>query len=399
MTLNSLLDTDYYTFTQMQVVLHRYPSVNVKYSFKWRNFDKMKFSISMSDFLNKLNLELDHLCTLRFEEMELRYFESRTYFTQDLIDFLRLFKLNRKYINARVKKGCLFIDIEGPWLHTIPFEVPVLAIVSQLYTENNDVSVVESSAEAARLLNEKLDMLEETLDTNEDFQFADFGTRRRMSLAFQEEMIRTILSRKSSKYFIGSSNVMLALKYGIKVIGTMSHQLLQAHQQLGPRLIDSQKAALQSWADEYRGELGIALSDVIGFDAFLKDFDRYFALLFDGCRHDSGDPSVWCTKLIKHYRGLRIDPKTKYAVFSDGLNFQTAIHLFRTFHSRINTSFGIGTYLTNDCGFIAPQIVIKMVECNGGPVAKVSDSVGKGMCEDPEFEKYLQNVIATKLSR
>ena len=173
----------------------------------------------------------------------------------------------------------------------------------------------------------------------------------------------------------------------------MAHEFVQAHQQLGPRLIDSQKVALQSWADEYRGELGIALSDTMGFDKFLKDFDRFFSLLFDGCRQDSGNPVQWADKLIAHYKGMRIDPRSKTAIFSDGLTFKTAVDLFNRFHRQISTSFGIGTYLTNDCGFIAPQIVIKMVECNWKPVAKVSDSEDKGMCEDSEFLKYLKKVI------
>jgi nicotinate phosphoribosyltransferase len=190
----------------------------------------------------------------------------------------------------------------------------------------------------------------------------------------------------------------MAKELGLKVIGTMAHEYLQAHQQLGPRLVDSQKAALQAWANEYRGELGIALSDVLGFRAFLKDFDRYFALLFDGCRHDSGDPIWWGEELIAHYNKLRIDPKTKSAVFSDGLTFETAVDIFRRFHSRINTGFGIGTYLTNDIGLVAPQIVIKMTYCNGKPVAKVSDSPGKGMCEDAGFLTYLHQVVEEKVN-
>ena len=150
----------------------------------------------------------------------------------------------------------------------------------------------------------------------------------------------------------------------------MAHEFVQAHQQLGPRLIDSQKVALQVWADEYRGELGIALSDTMGFDKFLKDFDRFFSLLFDGCRQDSGSPVRWAEKLISHYKRMRIDPRFKTAIFSDGLTFRTAVDLFKRFQSQISTSFGIGTYLTNDCGFIAPQIVIKMVECNREPLLR-----------------------------
>ena len=178
----------------------------------------------------------------------------------------------------------------------------------------------------------------------------------------------------------------------------MAHLWFQIHQQLTYRLIDSQKAALQAWADEYRGELGIALSDTLGYKTFLCDFDRYFALLFDGCRHDSGNPIRWCEDLIAHYRKLRIDAKTKTAVFSDGLTFEVAVDLFLKFHNSINTAFGIGTYLTNDCGFIAPQIVIKNTETNGKPTAKISDSPGKGMCMDDDFEAYLMKVVEEKIN-
>ena len=131
----------------------------------------------------------------------------------------------------------------------------------------------------------------------------------------------------------------------------------------------------------------------MGFDKFLKDFDRFFSLLFNGCRQDSGDPIAWTEKLIAHYKKMRIDPKSKSAIYSDGLTFESAVDLFKRFNNQIQTSFGIGTDLTNDCGFVAPQVVIKMVECNRNPVAKVSDSKEKGMCEDPEFLDYLHKVI------
>jgi len=172
----------------------------------------------------------------------------------------------------------------------------------------------------------------------------------------------------------------------------MSHEWLQGHQQLGSRFADSQKAALESWAHEYRGDLGIAVSDIFGFKAFLKDFDLYFAKLFDGCRHDSGDSVSWCVKLIEHYDKQGIDPLTKSAVFTDSLNFEKSVELHQTFYEMINMSFGIGTFLTNDMGFEPPDIVIKMIECNGQPVAKICDSDGKGMCEDPEFVAYLKKV-------
>jgi len=391
--IKSLLDTDFYKFTMMQAVLHNYPGAMVRYEFKWRNWDQMQLRISAKDFVARLKKHLDTLCELRFTPDQLNYMAGIEFFTPDFIEFLHMFQLNRSYIRCRVdESGEPKITVEGPWLSTILFEVPVLATVSELYTENGPSMGAEWQMEGRKRREAKFKMLEAGLHRDMAFGFADFGTRRRASQAFHEETLAYTIENYG-KYLTGTSNVHLAMKYGITPIGTMAHEWLQAHQQLGARLVDSQSAALQTWSNEYRGELGIALSDCLGFDMFLKDFDRYFALLFDGCRHDSGDPIWWGNKLINHYKSLRIDPMTKSAVFSDGLNFELAIELFKRFHTSIRTGFGIGTYYTNDCGFIAPQIVMKIVECNGKPTAKISDSAGKGMCEDASFEAYLRKII------
>jgi nicotinate phosphoribosyltransferase len=195
-----------------------------------------------------------------------------------------------------------------------------------------------------------------------------------------------------TRYIKATSNIHFAMEYGLTPSGTMAHEYICAHQQLG-RVEDSQKAAFQSWSDVYRGDLGIALSDTVGFNAFIRDFDLYFAKLFDGARHDSGCPYHWCETLIKHYNHLGIDPKSKVAVFSDGLTFPIAVDLFKKFSSEIKTSYGIGTNFTNDLGVTPQQIVMKMTECNGRPVAKVSDSSGKAMCLDPKFEEYVKGIF------
>jgi nicotinate phosphoribosyltransferase len=284
------------------------------------------------------------------------------------------------------------------------FEVPVLAIVSQLYTDSNHTYRFNWLKKGREKLNDKLAYIDKNVNRDLPFQFIEFGTRRRANVDWHSEML-DILIEWNSKYppnypsrLIGTSNVMFATKKGIDPRGTMAHLWFQIHQQLC-RLEDSQRRALQVWAEEYRGELGIALSDTLGFDAFLCDFDRYFAMLNDGCRHDSGDPITWANKLIKHYEDLKIDPLTKQAVFSDGLTFEIAVSLFLEFYTRIKPSFGIGTYLTNDCGFEAPQIVIKNTEVNGRPTAKISDSPGKGMCKDKDFENYLKKIIRMRMSR
>lgn len=400
--IKSLLDTDFYIFTMMQAIFHRYTNVDTKFEFKWRNWDKMSMNISLSDFVGRLKKRLDVLCELRMQKDEIEFINTIPFLKPDFVEYLRLFQLNRKYIHPYFtsdKDGheTLCIDIAGPLLNVIPFEVPTLAIVSQLYTENCGEMSFNWIKEGRARLHEKLNYLDAHIHKGMPFGFADFGTRRRAHIDWHRELIDIILDR-CPQYLTGTSNVMLAKEKGIKYIGTMAHLWFQIHQQLTHRLIDSQQAALQAWADEYRGELGIALSDTLGFKTFLCDFDRYFALLFDGCRQDSGNPWNWGEELIAHYEKLRIDPRTKSAVFSDGLTFETAVNLFMQFNNRIKTGFGIGTYLTNDCGFLAPQIVIKNVETNGKPTAKIADTDGKGMCLDDDFRVYLMKVIKEKVN-
>jgi nicotinate phosphoribosyltransferase len=187
--------------------------------------------------------------------------------------------------------------------------------------------------------------------------------------------------------------VLLAKELGISPIGTMAHEFLQAFQALDVRLRNFQKAALEAWVQEYRGDLGIALTDVVGMDAFLRDFDLYFAKLFDGLRHDSGDPYEWGDKAFAHYRKLKIDTKTKMLTFSDGLNLEKAWLLHQYFKDRFQVSFGIGTNLTNDMGQTPLNIVLKLVECNGQSVAKISDSSGKTMSDNETFLAYLRQVF------
>ncbi|MDO4725486.1 MAG: nicotinate phosphoribosyltransferase, partial [Comamonadaceae bacterium] len=194
--------------------------------------------------------------------------------------------------------------------------------------------------------------------------------------------------------FKGTSNVRLAMELGIVPIGTMAHEYFQTYQALGVvQLRNFQKAALESWVQEYRGDLGIALTDTVGMDAFIRDFDLYFAKLFDGLRHDSGDPIVWGEKALAHYAQLRIDAHTKRLVFSDGLNVPEALRIYHHFADRTQCGFGIGTQLTNDMGLEPLSIVMKLTSANGQPVAKLSDSPGKLLCDDQTFLDYLRQVF------
>ena len=398
MIIQSLLDTDLYKFTMMQVVLHHFPGARVEYRFKCRNA-----GVNLARFANEIRAEVRSLCSLQFKEAELAYLRSLRFIKSDFVDFLGLFRLNEKYIEVLPQpSGEIEISIRGPWLHTILFEIPVLAIVNEVYFRNTQPQ--PDYAEGRRRLETKIGELQAA--GLEELKIADYGTRRRFSKQWHEEVLRTLAARlgavggASSTHapdalpqLAGSSNVLFAMKLGLIPLGTMAHEYLQACQALGPRLRDSQTYAFEMWAREYRGDLGITLSDVYGMDAFLRDYDLYFCKLFDGARHDSGDPFQWGERMIAHYVANRVDPRTKTLIFSDGLTMPRTIELYRQFRGRCQLAFGIGTNLTNDLGYEPLQIVIKMIRCNGQPVAKLSDTPSKNMCEDEKYLAYLRQVF------
>ncbi|WP_109126714.1 nicotinate phosphoribosyltransferase [Dyella sp. C11] len=387
MIVTSLLDTDLYKFSMMQVVLHHYPAAQVEYKFKCRNP-----GIDLVPYIDEITRELHGLCSLRFTPEELDYLRSWRFIKSDFVDFLGLFQLNAKYVEiypAQDGPGEIEIRIRGPWLHTILFEVPLLAIINEVYFRNTQPAL--DLSEGRRRLREKIALLRDT-EGYSDCKIADYGTRRRFSRAWHEEVVTT-LREGLGRQLAGTSNVWLAWKLGLTPLGTLAHEYLQAHQALGPRLRDSQVAALEAWAKEYRGDLGIALSDVYGLSAFLRDFDMYFCKLFDGTRHDSGDPFAWGERVLAHYRANRVDPRSKVLVFSDGLDIPKVMQLYEHFHGRCQLAFGVGTNLTNDVGPEPLQIVIKMIRCNGQPVAKISDTPGKNMCDDNAYVTYLRQVF------
>ncbi|WP_447740977.1 nicotinate phosphoribosyltransferase [Pseudomonas laurentiana] len=386
--IQNLLDTDFYKITMMQAVLHNYPNAEVEWEFRCRNGE------DLSPYLAEIRYQIEQLAEVTVTHDQLAYLEKVPFLKPDFIRFLSLFRFNLRYVQVGLDDaGQLAIRVRGPWLHVILYEIPLLAIISEVRNRYRYREVVIE--QVGERLYQKLDWLkaEASADELAGFQLADFGTRRRFSYRVQEEVVH-ILKHDFPGRFVGTSNVHLARELELKPLGTMAHEWFMAHQQLGPRLVDSQAAALECWVREYRGLLGIALTDCINMDAFLGDFDLYFAKLFDGLRHDSGDPLAWAEKAIAHYERLGIDPKSKTLIFSDGLDFAKALGLYRALHERINVSFGIGTRLTCDIPGVEPMnIVIKMTDCNGAPVAKISDSPGKTQCRDENFVAYMKHVF------
>jgi len=390
--IQSLLDTDLYKLTMQQIVYHQFSSANVEYEFRLRNYPKDTLVL----FRNDIAKEIDHLCTLSFADYELDYLRKLPYMTKEYIDFLRYFKLKREDIFVYLEDNEFKIFIQGSWLNTILFEVPVLAIVNEIYFKSKFGSVVNFDF---TILNKRLwDKVDYIKKYGKSLTFTDFGTRRRFSRLWQDRVV-DILSGFLPNNFIGTSNVYFARTRNIDPIGTMAHEYIQAMQGImhndRESLRYSQHYALFKWLEEYQHtSLCTALSDTLGMDAFLRDFDYDLARRYTGVRQDSGDPYEWCNKLLDHYERLGIDPKNKYAVFSDGLTPEKAIDINIAFSDQINCVFGIGTNLTNDNGVYEPmQIVIKMTKCNERPVAKIPDSPGKQMCNDEKYLAHLSSIF------
>lgn len=387
----SLLETDLYKFTMWQVMLHRHPQATAVYEFVCRNTP----AFPLTELKLQLERELDHLCQLRFQPDELTYLGSLRFIKPDFVEFLRLFQFQRRFIQISEEAGQLRIRASGPQIHVMGFEIFVLYIVSELYMRR--LLTPAAMAEGERQLQAVLTTLKSVPTLATPFEFFDFGLRRRASAAWQDHVVAT-LAREVPQYFKGTSNVYLAWKRGLVAIGTMAHEYLQSFQAYGGILRDFQKQALEDWVQEYRGDLGTALTDVITMDAFLQDFDLYFAKLFDGLRHDSGEPIPWGESAIAHYQKLKIPLTGKRLTFSDSLTVVKAIGLYAHFGDRIQTGAGIGTFLTNNLGITPLNLVMKLTQCNGKSVAKISDSPGKTLCKDEIFLAYLKNQFNVKAS-
>lgn len=390
--IRSLEENDAYKDSMRQVFLHKKAEAHAEYEFLCRNTPEFP----LAELKEDVERELDHLCSLMYSEEALEYKRGLRYMKSDYVDFLSLFRYQRRFINVTTDGPHLRIKATGPLVHVMGFEMHVMNIVSELYFRRFDQEAL--LAEGRKRLQAKIELLKDfrkevaEAPRKNPFEFFDFGLRRRFSAAWHDEVVTT-LAREVPDFFRGTSNVYLARKQNIVPIGTMAHEFLQSYQNGNVRLRDFQKQALEDWAMEYRGELGTALTDVIGMDAFLADFDKFLALLFEGVRHDSGDPVIWGEKAIAHYKTLRIDAGTKRLTWSDGLDLETSFSLYRHFADRVMTGFGIGTNLTNDMGVKPLNLVMKMVSCDGQPVAKLSDSPGKTMCKDEVFIAYLRKVF------
>ncbi|WP_159513783.1 MULTISPECIES: nicotinate phosphoribosyltransferase [Enterobacter] len=383
--LHTLLDTDAYKLHMQQAVFHHYYDVHVAAEFRCRGDDLLGI---YADAIREQVNAMQHL-TLQNEEYQ--WLSGLPFFKADYLSWLRDFRYKPEQVTVLNDNGKLDIRLEGPWREVIMWEVPLLAVISELaHRYRSPETGVEQAVAALENKLAAFSTLTEGLDMSR-FRLMDFGTRRRFSRDVQEAIVKRL---QQEPWFVGTSNYDLARRLSLTPMGTQAHEWFQAHQQISPDLANSQRAALAAWLEEYPNQLGIALTDCITMDAFLRDFGPEFAERYQGLRHDSGDPVEWGEKAIAHYEKLGIDPMSKVLVFSDNLDLAKAVDLYRHFSTRVNLSFGIGTRLTCDIPQVKPlNIVIKLVECNGKPVAKLSDSPGKTICHDKAFVRALRKAF------
>ena len=392
--IDSLLVNDQYKFNMAQVCLHQFPTYKTKWSFRCRS-ENVFFSREMVD---EIRAQIAHFCRLRFTEDELQWLKSSLpWLTDDFISHLEFWHPKMSEIEIRdTLDGCgLVIHAEGNWLNTMMYEIPILAIVNEVYFaltygpgEKNTIFRVKAKMKIDRLKNGLLDV----------GTFSEFGLRRRYSAAMQDWLVGTLAAEKTPG-FVGTSNVFLAKKYGVKPVGTMAHEFITCAGQGNPALNPAyaNRFALEAWTREYGVQNGIYLTDLLGDDVFLRDFNASYATLFSGLRHDSGDPIEWGERMLAHYRKLGIDPSVKTLLFSDSLDLEKAEAIRRHFEAQARVAFGIGTAWSCDLDVPALNIVMKVMRVNDYPACKLSNVPSKVMCEDPEYVHYLRRCINWRL--
>ncbi|MFW6312041.1 MAG: nicotinate phosphoribosyltransferase [Nanoarchaeota archaeon] len=395
MIIKSILDSDLYKFTMQQAVIKKFPDAKVRYKFINRNANISgksgeKFPSGFAEKLRREVKEMEKL-SLSFSEKEWMK-KACPFLDPTYLDFLEGYKYDSSEVGIIQNGGDLEISIEGYWYRTILWEVPLMALVSELYMSEQVVFMPRDDRE-------KRNKFKFRTFEMKNMSVADFGTRRRASYDIQEEFVKDAVQYSmNGKFFVGTSNVYLAYKNNIKPIGTHAHEWFMFHgAKYGFKMANH--LALENWVDVYRGDLGIALSDTFTTKAFFKVFDKKFAKLFDGVRHDSGDPIEFAIDVINHYKKLGINPLSKTIIFSDGLDVAKAEKISYFCKGKVGFSFGIGTNFTNDVGGIPLNIVIKMTEAKPYgdewiPTIKLSDSPGKHLGDKKMIEmcKYSLNL-------
>ncbi|WP_435639400.1 nicotinate phosphoribosyltransferase [Carnimonas bestiolae] len=382
----SMLDNDFYKFTMQNAVIKLFPRALARYALIDR--DNREYP---AGFAERLRSAVDAMAELALTSAECDFLEETCpYLDPTYRDFLQGFRYDPSEVTISQEGTSLSVEVEGLWYRTILWEIPLLALVSELYFESLD-EPRDSDEEVLARTRQKIEHYR-----NLGLKVAEFGTRRRYSFALHDKIV-DVLHRYGESTFVGTSNVYLAYRHGVKPLGTHAHEWFMFHAaRYGFKVAN--KVALNNWVDVYRGDLGIALTDTFTTDAFFRSFDKMLAKLFDGLRHDSGDPIDFAERAIAHYTSLGIDPHSKVIIFSDALDPEKVERIVRFCSGRIGMSFGIGTNFTNDVGLTPMNIVMKMTSTKTDdhsgwlPTVKLSDIAGKNT-GDPDMIKLARQIL------
>ncbi|BAT57932.1 nicotinate phosphoribosyltransferase [Variibacter gotjawalensis] len=398
----SLLDTDFYKLLMLQMIWGRYPEVQATFSL----INRTK-RVRIADEIDEKMLrdQLDYARTLRLTKKEMIWLAGNTFygrkqiFAPEFLEWLSHFQLPE--YDLRREDGQYVLEFHGPWTHTSMWEIPALAIITELRSRaalrgmgKFTLDVVYARAKA------KLWNKVERLRALPELRISDFGTRRRHSFLWQRWCVEA-LKEGLGKAFTGSSNVLLAMDNDLEAIGTNAHELpmvFAALAQTDQELLMSPYEVLQDWQSYYGGNLLIVLPDTFGTTSFLRHAPDWVAD-WRGFRPDSAPPIQGGEQIITWWQMRGRDPKEKLLVFSDALDAETIESTYNHFHGRVRMSFGWGTNLTNDFRGCAPtpissldpiSLVCKVSTANGRPAVKLSDNPSKATGDAEVVERYLR---------
>lgn len=400
--IRSLLDTDIYKLLMLQTIWKEHRQVHTTFSLINRTG-----SVRLADDIDEAELrtQLDHARTLSFTKKEMIWLAGNTFygreriFSAGFLAWLKDFRLPEYAL--RQENGQYLLDFHGAWTDTTMWEIPGLAIISELRSRaamrdmrRFELDVLYARAKAK--LWEKIERLKRL----DGLRIADFGTRRRHGFLWQKWCVEAMKEGLGER-FIGTSNVFHAMDLDLEAIGTNAHELPM----VGAALADTDaelRAApykvLQSWQRTYDGNLLIVLPDAFGTTNFLARAPDWVAD-WTGMRVDSKTPIAGGEELIAWWKKLGRDPADKVIIFSDALDIDSIEKTFHHFKGRVKMSFGWGTNLTNDFRDCAPvknqqlkaiSLVCKVSAANGRPTVKLSDNFAKASGPEAEIERYIK---------
>ena len=370
---HSILDTDLYKFSTSYGYMKMFPDAECTFTFVDRN----KVSRS-KQFLILYKRAMKQLGDVSLTTAEYEWcVEHIPYIPQYYWEWLSSFRFDYNKMNIYLDdNGVLHVDVTDKCYKASLYEIPCLFMVTEIQNSINENAgqMINMDDVIGKLANKV------AFANQYNIKFSEFGTRRRYSFDVQDKVIEYL--KKNSKTCVGTSNVYFAMKYDMVPCGTHPHEWFMFHaSQFGYK--NANYLALENWVNVYDGALGTALTDTFTSDVFFKNFSLKQAKLFDGIRQDSGDEYEFTNKAIEFYKSRKIDPTTKTIIFSNALNFTKAYQIQQYCYGKIRCAFGIGTNLTNDTGYKAENIVMKMTRARMNKnqpwyeCIKISDDLGK----------------------